>query len=875
MTPFDCFRAKVSKGIVSEKAAQRLEETAEAFRQERDRRAQKAEDAAMSAAAAAADDAAKVAAREADLALRSIEAQLRALDTFKTVTERMNVRRANRQAPVLEGNNSPESDTYTAFSSLLDRDPGERGGWDNVTYKTKDLRAEAHKIAADGITRYRSTIAQQFKAALPEKLVGKPDRTGDLELLGAFYGKADAPPEARGAARSFGDAMEWLRQMFVDAGGALPKRENWRLPNPMHESTRVRSVLKQDWIDFVWDKLDRDAMLDFDTGRKLSNETLTRLLSETYDTIAADGATGAPTSGVTGKGALASSRAQHRFLVFRTAEDWLAYDAAFGKGIGVFDTIMHHIEAMAQDIAMVQILGPNPEATIRFMQSVMDRERVRLGQAAPISDPAAVRAAYDRNAKIASTISNDKAALQKLFEEVSGKASVPTNIVLASRFASARAFITAAKLGSAALSQIADLGGMISTARFNGIPVTDLIVQVIKDGFDRNSEIDALQLGLSAHGLGLTFRDNDRVMGETIASHKAQNLASAVIRVSGMRRLTGIERTAFAKTQMATYANALKHDWTGLEPRQRAALERYELSSADWDVIRKARALDLHGARFLTAYDIRAVDGGGGRIADAYQRMLNTELDYAVLDTDPRVRAQTIGSFGAPGTWMGEIGRSMMHLKSFAFMMLSHHGARATAYGWDGSRLAHGASTLIAMTVFGMLAMQMKEIAKGRDPISMDPKTGIGARAWGAAVLQGGGLGIFGDLLFQDQTRVQTSLASTLAGPLVGDIERVAGDWLMKNVYLAAKGQQTHFTGDALYAFAGLVPGQSLWYARTAFQRAVLDRLALMIDDRAPERFQRIEREAEKSWGQRFWWEPGASTPRRAPDPAAALGGSR
>lgn len=875
MTPFDCFRAKVSKGIVSEKAAQRLEETADAFRQERDRRAMKAEDAAMAAAADAAADAEKIAAREAELALRSIEAQLRALDTFQTVSERMNVRRAKGQTPVWERSNAPEQDSYTAFSSMLDRDPGERGGWDNVTYKTKDLRGEAHKIAADGIKTYRSTITQQFKASLPDRLGVKPDRTGDLELLGAFYGKADASPDARVAAKSFGDAMEWLRQMFVEAGGALSKRENWRLPNPMHDTTRVQSVNKQEWIEFVWDKLDRNAMLDFDTGRKLSNEKLTQLLGETYETIASNGATGAPTSGVTGKGALASSRGQHRFLVFRTAEDWLAYDAAFGKGIGVFDTIMHHIEAMSQDIAMMQILGPNPEATIRFMQSVMDRERVRLGQSASMSDPAAVRAAYDRNTQIAAAIGNDKAKLQKLYEEVSGKAAVPTNMVLASRFAAARALITAAKMGGAVLAQVADLGSMIATARFNGIPVTNLIGNVIRDGFDRNSEIDAMQLGLSAHGLGLTFRDNDRIMGETVASHKAQNLASTVIRVSGMRRLTGIERTAYAKTTMATYANALKHDWNGLDARQRAALERYELGSADWDVIRKAQALDLDGARFLTAYDIRAVDGGSGRIADSYQRLVNTELDYAVMDTDPRVRAATIGSFGAPGTWMGEIGRSMMLFKSFAFMSLSHHGARAGAMGWDGSRLAHGAFTIIAMTTFGMLAMQLKEMAKGRDPLNMDPTTRLGAQAWGAAVLAGGGLGIFGDLLFQDQTRVGTSLATTLGGPMLGDIERIGGDWLMKNVYLAAKGQQTHFTGDALYAFAGLVPGQSLWYARTAFQRSVLDRLALMIDDRAPERFQRIEREAEKSWGQRFWWEPGATTPRRAPDPAAALGGSR
>ncbi len=71
--------------------------------------------------------------------------------------------------------------------------------------------------------------------------------------------------------------------------------------------------------------------------------------------------------------------------------------------------------------------------------------------------------------------------------------------------------------------------------------------------------------------------------------------------------------------------------------------------------------------------------------------------------------------------------------------------------------------------------------------------------------------------------------------------------------------------GDALYAGARFVPGSNLWYWRLAFQRNIIDRLALEIDPRAPERFRRIEREAEKNFGQGFWWRPGEATPDRMP----------
>lgn len=46
-----------------------------------------------------------------------------------------------------------------------------------------------------------------------------------------------------------------------------------------------------------------------------------------------------------------------------------------------------------------------------------------------------------------------------------------------------------------------------------------------------------------------------------------------------------------------------------------------------------------------------------------------------------------------------------------------------------------------------------------------------------------------------------------------------------------------------------------------------------MIDERTPQRFERIEREAQKNWGQSFWWEPGRVEARRAPNIGAAFGG--
>jgi hypothetical protein len=103
-------------------------------------------------------------------------------------------------------------------------------------------------------------------------------------------------------------------------------------------------------------------------------------------------------------------------------------------------------------------------------------------------------------------------------------------------------------------------------------------------------------------------------------------------------------------------------------------------------------------------------------------------------------------------------------------------------------------------------------------------------------------------------------------------VETILGDFLFKNIQQAGKGGDPQFLGDALYAAGRHLPGSSIWFARAPFQRAVLDQLALMVDPRARERFARIEDTARKDWAQSYWWQPGRTEPRRAPNFNAVLG---
>lgn len=131
---------------------------------------------------------------------------------------------------------------------------------------------------------------------------------------------------------------------------------------------------------------------------------------------------------------------------------------------------------------------------------------------------------------------------------------------------------------------------------------------------------------------------------------------------------------------------------------------------------------------------------------------------------------------------------------------------------------------------------------------------------WGAAVLQGGGFGIFGDFLQSSQNRFGGGFLGSLAGPLAQDAQSVADVAGSKHpAWAAARLARSE------------IPGGSTWYLRTAFDRMVMDQIQEQIDPNYRQSWQRMQKRADDQ-RTHFWWAPGETAPGRAPDFENALG---
>jgi hypothetical protein len=244
--------------------------------------------------------------------------------------------------------------------------------------------------------------------------------------------------------------------------------------------------------------------------------------------------------------------------------------------------------------------------------------------------------------------------------------------------------------------------------------------------------------------------------------------------------------------------------------------------------------------------------------------MINTERGFAVIEPGIAEKAMAMGS-SRPGTIEGEFLRSAMQYKAFPIAMMSRHLVR----GMEGYRAGdHGkymVGTAVSLTVMGALAMQLKEVGKGRDPRDMTAPT-----FWGAAFIQGGGAGIFGDFLNSSLTRSNQSFyMAALGGPTAGfadDLAKLTG----ANITATQEGKDAHFGRDMANFMRRNTPGTSLWYTRTAMDRMMWDRLQEIMDPQAGQQFRRMEDRARKETGQEFWWQPGQALPSRLPGPTTA-----
>jgi hypothetical protein len=707
--------------------------------------------------------------------------------------------------------------------------------------------------------------------------------------------------DARFVAETFARFAERSRTDLNRLGAAIGKLDGWAGPQ-VHDPYKLLKVSRDDWVRAIRNRLDLGRTLpDVDDPEEVG-----RILAGIYDTIVTgrDGTItarergevpGSKSPGI-GPANLARAAGRHRVLHFRSAADWLAYQAEFGQG-NLLSAMIAHQGRAARLAAQMQVLGPNPDALLGALLENLGR-RLSRDERIP----------HAERGRIVAALKVDGTQIGAALAEARGLTLAPVDVRLAEIGSGIRAVQAMAKLGGAVLSAVTgDVVTGAANLRFQGMPLFaayhGLLHEMLRGRGRGQAREVAFLVGEGFDGL-IDAVVSPYVAGDGAPGWLGRRLVD-FFRWSGLSGQADVMRAAGARMVAAWLGANAGHGWDALPAALRHTLGLHGIDAPRWEAVRGTAWTADNGTTYLTperiaglpdaavedliAADPRAgepgeaevrayasrrgrpagsapragltdaqqarFDGWRARRIDrarlelelAFRGYLADEVSFGHVETDAASRRLALQGT-RPGTPVGEALRFVMQFKGFPIAFTQRVLGRALYGGPAGARLGktlHVGHLIAGLTVAGYLSMTAKDVVRGYEP--RQPETAAQwAKVIGAAMVQGGGAGIYGDFLFGEANRFGGGVLGTAAGPAVG-----TGAQLIELWQKARQGDAR--AADALALGLQNAPGLNLFYLRPALDTLVLSALH---ESLSPGWLERQARRRRKDYGQDRLWEP-------------------
>ena len=505
-------------------------------------------------------------------------------------------------------------------------------------------------------------------------------------------------------------------------------------------------------------------------------------------------------------------------LHFADADAWFDYNQQFGRG-AVLDSVLAQLDKGARDVALMRTLGTNPGA---MLQGWTDRLRT---------------AARDRG-DMATADKLGSRFPDQVLAVLDGRAATPQNPTLALVGRNVRALQQVTKLGGGVLSSLPDLAVNAATLRHNGIPLFHAYAQEMIGLLPRGPETQQVARALGMGIDGLLGDVASRLGAEEGLTGRMARASELFFKLNGLTFWTDRMKASAGLMLSSNLADNAGRQFAELHPRLQATLRRYGIEGAEWDQIRAAPQRSADGAAYLLPEAVGAEDA---------RRKLGAYLADQVREgmTEPTAASRAIVTLGTQaGSWGGEAVRTLMQFKTFATTYLTRSLARE--FRRDGIDVGGVAHMIVTTTALGYLAMTLKDLAKGRNPRQPDDAAGY-AKLLAAAMVQGGGLGIYGDFLFGENNRFGGGFVSSLAGPTAGSVDEVA-----KFLANRVRGEG-NAAAEAIRMGVNHTPLINLFYTRAALDHLVIHRMQEWAN---PGYLRRMEQRVKRENDQTFWLRP-------------------
>lgn len=716
---------------------------------------------------------------------------------------------------------------------------------------------------ADALQQFSTNVIGQVR-----------NRAALLDVLRELHGQDTGNANAKALAAAIRDTQEKARGMFNALGGDIGKLADYGVRHT-HHAQKIAEAGFDAWFAKLYDgkMLDWSRIINHDTGKPFAVKAganplradAERFLKDVFDNITTGGwQDRSPSMALVGK-SIAGRRAEHRVLHFKDGDAWLDYNDLFGTQ-NPFDAVIGDLRGMARDISLMRNFGPNPKMGLNYALQVIEKQ-------------AATMAGEPRQVAKARRVNTRKAAKARtMLRLMTGENNVPVSEFWASFFAGTRNLLTAAQLGGAPLSTVTDWVSARLAAKAVGLNPNSHTQAMIRTMAQGVTQQQARELGFIMDTWFNTGASSARLMGDVWSPELTSRITNSVLRLNGLSFLTDRSRVAVQAAFGSDMAAMAGQSFDELPERLRNFMASRRIGPREWDAVRAPEAMhtDPVGGRHINphwfAEHTTLPREEAEDIAIRWGGLVNDHMEMAIPTASLRGRATLLGD-ARPGTFLGELGKSGFMYKTFMFSQIFNQMRRiAELDGGPATKAAYVAQYVAYMTVAGALAVQLKEVARGRDPRPMDEQ-----KFWAAALVQGGGTGILGDFFYSNTSRAGGNIQQTLAGPVAGVVGDI-GVAVASNIDRAIDPEKEMLIGrdianlarryNPLGTFQPLLPVP----LRLAMERLIWDKLQLALDPEAPQQFRQSMRKAERDYSTEYWWLKGETGPRRGPNLGNALG---
>jgi hypothetical protein len=638
---------------------------------------------------------------------------------------------------------------------------------------------------------------------------------------------AKLPDEAVQVAKAINKWQEKARLDANEAGAWIGKTDGY-ITRQSHDAERIRSTGLVEWTAMARKTFDLDKMMAA-SGAKDADAVLkalyVNLSTGNHEKVQADIA-----SGFKGGGNIAKKLSQERTIKFKDADAWFDYNEKFGTG-NLRESVVRSLTRSADATGMMRILGTNPENTLKAIKSDLI-DKLKDGSEADL-----VQAAKLQESK------------QDLWlQAVDGSMNVVGNAMGARYSANVRSWMTLTKLGGMVLSQLNDVAVYAQGVRYQGRGFFSGLNEAVT-GLGRSlAPQDRRELAMN---LGVVL---DNMVGELgrLGSFDEPGSLNNVVRKFMKWNLsewwTSRMRTSAVFGMSSDLAMQAGKSFDQLRPDLQRVLSLYEINPTRWDAIRASATKEVDGQQFIIPDNI-----ADRETQDLLRTYFTDQTSYLALEPDAKTRAILLRGT-QPGTVAGETARFLMQFKSFTgAYMQKVLGRELLGRGYEGDSLFKAlfngngefmglAQLMVTTTLMGYASMSLKDLAKGKTPRDPTESAADFAKVFSAALVQGGGAGVYGDFLFGASSRMGSGFVETLAGPTFSEIGKL--------VDLAHAGREgKDVQAKAFNMAVSNSPFLNLFYIRAALNYAVIYRIQESMN---PGYLRRMERAAEKENQQSF-----------------------